>query len=328
MKCMKITFYKLFIVAVCISFSVSGFAFAEAGKNTSGTEINAIENADFQSLRSEVQRIRLDVTNASKEMKQEINRSKGILGPYGDWVSLGAMLLSAVAVGMLMLRKNKGAADTPQIHSVERGEQIRGSEQIDEVSKDDVICLQQQVEVLRDELGRLSERIQKLEADKEAKEKHTAPQSVKMMCSAGSTVSSEPYDESLADEFIATYNALYDMEDGMQQRVNDKKLKDSPFVTMFTCANHNERVVDPSIPPVFATEREGPYMAYHLGNDYYAVIPARVTYEQTRNVAYAFKEVFDSNYVEGAYTKIKVQKPAIFQGKWKLIRKGKVELSK
>ena len=63
-------------------------------------------------------------------------------------------------------------------------------------------------------------------------------------------------------------------------------------------------------------------------NDYYAVIPARVTYEQTRNVAYAFKEVFDSNYVEGAYTKIKVQKPAIFQGKWKLIRKGKVELSK
>ena len=123
---MKITFYKLFIVAVCISFSVSGFAFAEAGKNTSGTEINAIENADFQSLRSEVQRIRLDVTNASKEMKQEINRSKGILGPYGDWVSLGAMLLSAVAVGMLMLRKNEGAADTPQTHSVERGEQIRG----------------------------------------------------------------------------------------------------------------------------------------------------------------------------------------------------------
>ena len=82
---MKMTFYKLFIVAVCISFSVSGFVFAEAGKNTSGTEIHDMENAEFQSLHSEVQRIRLDVTNASKEMKQEINRSKGILGPYERW---------------------------------------------------------------------------------------------------------------------------------------------------------------------------------------------------------------------------------------------------
>ena len=337
MSGMKMTFSKLFVVAICFSLSVSCLAVAEAsesGKNISGTAIHDMEDKELQALRLEVQHIRSDVTNitnTSNAIKQEIYQNRGILGSYGDYISLGALLLSAVALVMYMLRSNdrreRVNPNALQNHSAGLGESSCASNHKDEVGKE-ISKLQQQVQALKDEIGQLKGKIQNLETIQERPEKHHASDNAKMMCSAGGRAASELYDESLADEFIASYNALYDINDGMKQRLRNKELEASPSITSFTCVNHNERMIDPDMQPVFATEKDGPYMAYHLGNDYYAVIPARVTYEQTRNVAFAFREVFDSNYVDGAYNKIKVQQPAIFQGKWKLIRKGKVELSK
>lgn len=140
-----------------------------------------------------------------------------------------------------------------------------------------------------------------------------------------------PYDETKAEDFIREYNALYDMREAMEKKRKQTALENDSLLRRFSCSNNNERLYNPDIEPIFKSSQNGEYIAYDVGNNHYAVLPAYAAYEKTRHVMYAMGDVFDSNYEGEAYTKIEVVKPAIFvvsDDKWNLDRKGKLVLKK
>ena len=121
------------------------------------------------------------------------------------------------------------------------------------------------------------------------------------------------------------------MPEGPDKAGKQIDLEGNTLVKRFGCSNAHERLKNPDVKPIFANDADGLYLAYSLGNNYYAVLPTYKTYENTRHVMYALGEVFDSNYEGGAYKKIKVERPAIFvvsDDIWNLKEKGKLVLNK
>lgn len=151
-------------------------------------------------------------------------------------------------------------------------------------------------------------------------------------CFSESLHSDISYDVAKADKFITDYNALYDMSESMAKKNKKIALESNSSLIFFSCSNKGARRQNPNIKPIYARKEEkGDYIAYSIGGVHYAVIPAYTSYETTRHNEWAFGEVFDSNYTSGTYTKIRVEKPAIFtisDDRCTLEGKGNLVLSK
>ena len=130
-------------------------------------------------------------------------------------------------------------------------------------------------------------------------------------------------------DFIADFNALNNFAP------NEKRVKRNEFfnkyqIRAFNCKNYNDRMNNPALKPEFeivAQAINGEYWAYEVESNTFAVVPNVKNYNDNYHVARAMCEVFDSNFSGGNYANIRVVKPAIFKGMWRLSEKGELVLS-
>lgn len=130
-------------------------------------------------------------------------------------------------------------------------------------------------------------------------------------------------------DFIADFNALNNFAP------NEKRVKRNEFfnkyqIRAFNCKNFNERMNNPALEPQFeiaAQAINGEYWAYEVESNTFAVVPNVKNYNDNYHGARAMVFVFDSNYSGGNYANIRVVKPAIFKGMWRLGEKGELVLS-
>lgn len=129
--------------------------------------------------------------------------------------------------------------------------------------------------------------------------------------------------------FIEDFNALNNFAP------NEKRVKRNEFfnkyqIRAFNCKNFNERMNNPSLEPEFeiaAQAINGEYWAYEVESNTFAVVPNVKNYNDNYHGARAMVFVFDSNFSGGNYANIRVVKPAIFKGMWRLGEKGELVLS-
>ena len=121
-----------------------------------------------------------------------------------------------------------------------------------------------------------------------------------------------------ANQFTEDYNRYLQMNlDGYEGRSQKNNFLTEHNIEGFSCDNSTQRMSNPNMEPHFvknATPKEGAYWACPLGNDLYAVVPKGREYESQMHSTAGYKEVFSSNYTDGACKIIKVIKPAIFRG--------------
>ncbi len=130
-------------------------------------------------------------------------------------------------------------------------------------------------------------------------------------------------------DFIADFNALNNFAP------NERRGKRNEFfnkyqIRAFNCKNYNERMNNPALEPQFeiaAQAINGEYWAYEVESNIFAVVPNVKNYNDNYHGARAMVFVFDSNFSGGNYANIRVVKPAIFKGMWRLGEKGELVLS-
>lgn len=284
-------------------------------------------------------------SETGKEVAIAINKTHGIWGGFIDYAVLAAMVFAFLSllciwyvhyeIGQRLKRLESRFQE--MVHDTNQANITIHAPSVDSRGIDDI---QAKIKSLEDKVRSLEETISavptesrnNLNVNKGTETTHISENSYVHNYSSGEWQhDTMPYDETKADDFIREYNALYDMRAGLEQKRKQTALENDSRLRRFSCSNDGNRVYNPDIAPIFESRSNGMYMAYDLGNNYYAVLPAYATYENSKHVTYAMKEVFDSNYEGEAYTKIEVVKPAIFvvsDDKWKLERKGKLVLKK
>lgn len=278
-------------------------------------------------------------SEAGKEIAAEIGRTHGIWGGFVDYAVLAAWVLALLSLLWSWYVRHEMEQRLRMLDQKrpQESDQVNMALHIQSSEGRDIHSMKKEIDELKTKISSLENVINALPT--ESRNKPNANTGTETSHIYDNYSSGEwqhdtmPYDETKADDFIREYNALYDMREGLEQKRKQTALENDPRLRRFSCSNDRERLYNSDIAPIFESRSNGMYMAYDLGNNYYAVLPAYATYENSKHVTYAMKEVFDSNYEGEAYTKIEVVKPAIFvvsDDKWKLYRerKGKLVLKK
>ena len=105
------------------------------------------------------------------------------------------------------------------------------------------------------------------------------------------------------------------MRSGYDRKQARDTLKQQYNFLTFSCVNFDERMRVPGVAPVFADSAAGDFWAVKTDRgDTFLVVPnALMTYESQKHNTGGMREVFQSNYREGAYNQIEVVRPAFFQ---------------
>ena len=134
-------------------------------------------------------------------------------------------------------------------------------------------------------------------------------------------------------DYIADYNALYDVQGTMFQK---KKAQDD-FIKQYEvqgmrCTNMQLRLSRPELEPRFVAvtpPRDADYWGMPLGNNLFAVVPNPfLIYGEEMHTAGGMREAFQSNYRPGSvYGRFTVKETATFQFGTigKVFRRGQIE---
>ena len=91
---------------------------------------------------------------------------------------------------------------------------------------------------------------------------------------------------------------------------------------------------NPKLAPEFSVASSvasGDFWACAVGENIFAVVPNLKTYTENHHAERAFGQVFESNFDGDTYSKIRVERAAIFElvsDKWKFKSAGKIILNK
>ena len=138
---------------------------------------------------------------------------------------------------------------------------------------------------------------------------------------------------SIGEAFVNDFNALSKLSGFSGRQARERFLRRHK-VKAFTCANVDERMNRPKLAPKFAevaSVASGDYWAYAVEGNLFAVVPNLKTYTENHHAERAFGQIFESNFEGGTYSKIRVERAAVFElsgDKWKLRQAGKIILGK
>ena len=139
--------------------------------------------------------------------------------------------------------------------------------------------------------------------------------------------------ESFGEAFVTDFNALSKLSGFTARREREKFLRRHK-VRAFTCANVEDRMNRPKLAPKFVDASSlsgGDFWASAIDGNTFAVVPNVKTYTENHHAERAFGVVFESNFDGGTYSRLRVERAAVFElasGKWKLKQAGKIVLSK
>ena len=136
----------------------------------------------------------------------------------------------------------------------------------------------------------------------------------------------------LWNKSINEYNTLSEEKDSAYKRGQARNNFIQKYqVKKFTNDDYEQDIYDEKI-HYYSCNKLEKYWAILVKENIYAVFPkGNLKYGNRLHNITRMKEVFDSNYQEGAYKKIKVIKPAVFRyinTEWTLYQKGKLKLIK
>lgn len=135
--------------------------------------------------------------------------------------------------------------------------------------------------------------------------------------------------EDKCSDFVNDFNAL-SVKSGFELNEAKKEFMRKYNVRAFTCINFQERMNEPIPPPTFGSPSSGQtadLWAYEFDAGLFAVVPNVKTYTENHHSARAMGEIFRSNFAKGTYSKIRVEKPAVFKGMWNFEKQGELVLS-
>lgn len=138
---------------------------------------------------------------------------------------------------------------------------------------------------------------------------------------------------SVGEAFVNDFNALSKLSGFSGRQARERFLRRHK-VKAFTCANVEERMNRPKLTPIFAEVASvagGDYWACAVEGNLFVVVPNLKTYTENHHAERAFGQIFESNFEGGTYSKIRVERAAIFEfsgDKWKFKQTGKIILGK
>ena len=134
------------------------------------------------------------------------------------------------------------------------------------------------------------------------------------------------------ENFVNDFNALAKLSGFSARQAREKFLRRHK-VRAFTCANVEERMNRPKVAPKFsetASTSSGDFWACAVEGNLFAVVPNLKTYTENHHAERAFGQIFESNFAGGSYSRLFVERAAIFElrgNEWHLKRAGKIFLS-
>ena len=138
---------------------------------------------------------------------------------------------------------------------------------------------------------------------------------------------------SVGEKFVTDFNALEKLSGFSARQAREKFLRRYK-VRALICANVEDRMNRPKLAPKFSEASSiasGDFWAFEVGENIFAVVPNLKTYTENHHAERAFGIVFESNFESGTYSRLRVERAAVFEsvgGKWKLKDAGKIILSK
>ena len=140
-------------------------------------------------------------------------------------------------------------------------------------------------------------------------------------------------EHSVGESFVNDFNALEKLSGFSGRRAREKFLRRYK-VRAFTCANIDERMNNPKLEPRFSevsSVPSGDFWACNIEGNLFAVVPNLKTYTENHHTERAFGLVFESDFDGGTYSRLRVERAAIFESvgdKWQLKSTGKIILSR
>jgi len=140
-------------------------------------------------------------------------------------------------------------------------------------------------------------------------------------------------ENSVGENFVNDFNALEKLRGFSGRQAREKFLRRYK-VRAFTCSNVEERMNSPKLAPKFSeasSVASGDFWACNVEENIFAVVPNLKTYTENHHTERAFGLVFKSNFDGGNYSRLRVERAAIFEligDKWQLKSAGKIILSK
>lgn len=137
----------------------------------------------------------------------------------------------------------------------------------------------------------------------------------------------------VGENFVNDFNALEKLSGFSSRQAREKFLRRHK-VRAFTCSNVDERMNRPKVAPKFvetSSATSGDFWACAVDGNVFAVVPNLKTYTENHHAERAFGLVFESNFDGGTYSRLRVERAAIFEfagGEFKLKRVGKIFLSR
>ena len=139
--------------------------------------------------------------------------------------------------------------------------------------------------------------------------------------------------ENFGENFVTDFNALERLSGFSSRQARERFLRRHK-VKAFTCKNVEERMNHPKIAPKFAETSSavgGDFWACAVEENLFAIVPNLKIYTENHHAERAFGLVFESNFDGGTYSRVRVERAAIFElvnDEWKLKQVGKIILSK
>lgn len=139
-------------------------------------------------------------------------------------------------------------------------------------------------------------------------------------------------ENSIGGNFVNDFNALSKLSGFSARQAREKFLRRHK-VRAFTCANVEERMNRPKLAPKFAETvslSSGDFWASAVEGNLFAVVPNVKTYTENHHAERAFGLVFESNFAGGSYSRLNVERAAIFEmngNEWRLKSAGKIFLN-
>ncbi|MBQ6296192.1 MAG: rod shape-determining protein [Selenomonadaceae bacterium] len=139
-------------------------------------------------------------------------------------------------------------------------------------------------------------------------------------------------ENSVGENFVNDFNALEKLRGFSGRQAREKFLRRYK-VRAFTCANVEERMNNPKLAPKFSeasSVASGDFWACNVAENIFAVVPNLKTYTENHHAERAFGLVFESNFDGGTYSRLRVERAAIFEligDKWQLKSAGKIILN-
>ena len=139
-------------------------------------------------------------------------------------------------------------------------------------------------------------------------------------------------DEIIGTGFVNDFNALEKLSGFSSRRARENFLRRHK-VRAFTCNNVEERMNRPNLAPKFVetSAAGGDFWACAVAENIFAVVPNVRTYTENHHAERALGVVFESNFSGGTYSRLRVERPAVFEfmgGEFRLKHAGKIVLGR